>query len=117
MPPRPKDSDEFDALMARVAEDLTRAGHPAAAESIMRARSDMRDAGYQGGRRADQARQRVIESLERLAALHEARIASDDVLAAVRWARKAGDIDREISAKRHLRDVRRVTSGNAERDA
>lgn len=49
MPPRPKDADEFDALMARIAEDLTRAGQPSAAETVMRARSEMRDAGYQGG--------------------------------------------------------------------
>jgi hypothetical protein len=102
MPPRPKDSDEFDALVARVAEDLERAGQQSAAETITRARSYMRDAGYQGGRGAEQARHRVIESLERLAALPEAALASDDVLAAVRWVRKAGKVDREISAKGHL---------------
>lgn len=102
MPPRPKDADEFDALMGRMAEDLTRAGQRSAAETVMRARSEMRDAGYQGGRGADQTRQRVVESLERLAAQPEAHLASDDVHAAVRWVRMASDIDRELSAKRHL---------------
>jgi hypothetical protein len=89
--------------MARIAEDLTRAGHPSAAETVMRARSEMRDAGYQGGRGADQTRQRVVESLERLVAQPDVRLATDDVLAAVRWVRKASEIDREVSAKVHLR--------------
>ena len=111
MPPRPKDSIEFDVFMARLTEDLTLAGHASAAQTVARARSEMHDAGHKGGRGAEQTRQRVVTSLESLAGEPEAQIARDDVDAAIRWVRKAGEIDREVSAKRHLarrpsRDIR-----------
>jgi hypothetical protein len=88
--------------MARLTEDLTVSGHASAAQTVARARWDMRDAGHKGGRGAEQTRQRVVASLESLAAEPAAQLARDDVDAAIRWVRKAGEIDREVSAKRHL---------------
>jgi hypothetical protein len=103
MPPRPRDSDEFDAAMAAIAEQLAATGHESMAERVSRAQADMRDVGYGAGRGAEQTRARLQQSLRDLLSRPEMQLVKDDLVAAVRWIPMAGEVAREVSAKRHLR--------------
>jgi hypothetical protein len=102
MPPRPKDADEFDAAMARIALELDVAGAGSMAALISQARADMRAAGYGASPGAEQTRLRLHGLLQQLASRPELQSVKDDLVVATRWIPKAGEVAREVSAKRHL---------------
>ena len=103
MPPRPKDSLDFDASMAAIADQLDALGREAFAQQITQARADMPEAGYGSGRGAEQTRSRLQQSLGELASRPEVDVVKDDLLAAIRWIPRAGEVARVVSAKGHLR--------------
>ena len=111
MPPRPKDADEFDVAMARIAGEFEAAGAGSIAAEIAQARSDMRAAGYGSSPGAERTRLRLQEALMGLALRPDTQSMNDELVAASRWIEKAGEVAREVSAKRHLgrrstRDIR-----------
>ena len=102
MPPRPKDSLDFDASMAAIADKLAAVGQGSLAQQIIQACADMRDAGYGSGRGAEQTRFRLQQSLGDLASRPEVNVVRDDLLAAIRWIPRAGEVARVVAAKGHL---------------
>jgi hypothetical protein len=98
--------------MARVAELLRAEGQEDLATRALSASADMRDAGYQGGLGAQSTRRGVRERLADLARDPNAEAVRGDLLYAIGWIQKAEEIDREVSAKRHIdrrppRDIKR----------
>lgn len=103
---------EFEDAMARVAELLRAEGQEALVTDALRASANMRDTGYQGGLGAQRTRQGVRELLDDLARDPNAGAVRGELLYAIGWIQKAEEIDREVSAKRHIdrrpsRDIKR----------